>query len=244
MFVRFRTSRATVTQGIQIMSHRFAVVSTMVLALLASSALADNPQTGTAPDDAVDLFAAMDAGDIDAKLIVKDIKNAKLVVRNMTDKPLTIKLPEAIAAVPVLAQAQGGGGGGAGGFFSVPPEKVAKQDLGFLCLEHGKPDPKSTTQYVIKPIDQITTNPLVVEVIKGMGKGVYGHDAAQAACWHLQNGLSWEELAAKERRQLLRPTQPYFNAAEMRQAVNIVEHVKKIVEEQGKASESDSLATQ
>lgn len=227
------------------MSHRFATVSTMVLALLASRALADSPQTGPVPDDAVDLFAAMDAGDIDAKLIVKDIKQAKLVVRNMTDRPLTIKLPEAIAAVPVLAQAQGGGGGGGGGgFFSVPPEKVAKQDLGFICLEHGKPDPKSTTQYVVKPIEEITTNPMVVEIIKGMSKGLYGHDAAQAACWHLQNGLSWQELASKERRQLLRPTQPYFAAAEMRQAVNIVAHVTKIVEEQSKASESDSLATE
>lgn len=226
------------------MSYRFALVSTMVLTLLASRAMADSPQTGPAPDDAVDLFAAMDAGNIDAKLIVKDIKNARLVVRNMTDKPLTIKLPEAIAAVPVLAQAQGGGGGAGGGFFSVPPEKVAKQDIGFLCLEHGKPDPKSTTQYVVKPIEEITTNPMVVEVIKGMGKRLYGHDAAQAACWHLQNGLSWEELAAKERRQLLRPTQPYFAAAEMRQAVNIVAHVTKIVEEQSKASESDSLATE
>ncbi len=225
------------------MLHRFAVVSTMVLALLASRATADSPQTGPAPDDAIDLFAAMDAGNIDAKLIVKDIKQAKLVVRNMTDKPLTIKLPEAIAAVPVLAQAQGGGAGG-GGFFSVPPEKVTKQDLGFVCLEHGTPDPRSTTKYVIKPIDQITTNPLVVEVIKGMGKGLYGHDAAQAACWHLQNGLSWEELAAKERRQLLQPTRPYFSAAEMRQAVKIVEHVTKIVEEQGKPSKSESLATE
>ena len=45
------------------MSHRFATVFTMVLALLASRALADSPQTGPVPDDAVDLFAAMDAGD-------------------------------------------------------------------------------------------------------------------------------------------------------------------------------------
>ena len=53
---------------------------------------------------AVDMFASMLAGDIDVKLIPKDATEATLVFKNKTKKPLAIRLPEAAAGVPVLAQ--------------------------------------------------------------------------------------------------------------------------------------------
>ena len=51
-----------------------------------------------------DLFAAMAAGDIEAKLIPQSSKTGTVIVTNATNKPLTIKLPDAFAGVPVLAQ--------------------------------------------------------------------------------------------------------------------------------------------
>jgi hypothetical protein len=67
------------------------------------------------PATAVDLFDAMDAKDIDVKLIMKDDTEARVFISNKTKKPLTVKLPDAFAAVPVLAQRGGVGGGGVGG---------------------------------------------------------------------------------------------------------------------------------
>ncbi|MEE3220779.1 MAG: hypothetical protein VX257_10965 [Planctomycetota bacterium] len=207
--------------------------------VLSATGLAEADQPTAVPENAVDLFDAMDNGDIEARLIVNDIQNARLIVRNMTKQPMTIKLPEAIAAIPVLAQQAGGGGGGGGGFFNVPPEKVAKQDLNFLCLEHGTPDPKSTWTYRIGRIEEVTSDPRVVEIFKGLDHGKFGHEAAQAAVWHLQNDMQWEQLAAKQRRRLVGGNEPVFTRTQIRQAMNIVAYVKKIAE---KSEKSESLA--
>jgi hypothetical protein len=70
------------------------------------------------PDDAsVEMFEGMKNGDIEVKFIPKDSSQANVLITNKSDKPLNVKLPEAFAAVPVLAQlGRGGGvGGGAGG---------------------------------------------------------------------------------------------------------------------------------
>ena len=66
--------------------------------------------------EGVEMFKAMDAGQIDVRIIPKDATLCTVMVENKSDKPLSILMPEAFAAVPVLAQAGGIGGGGQGGF--------------------------------------------------------------------------------------------------------------------------------
>ena len=61
-----------------------------------------------------EFFAAMDAGQLDVKFIPKDATQANVLIRNLTDKPMNVRLPAAFAGVPVLAQ-MGGMGGGMGG---------------------------------------------------------------------------------------------------------------------------------
>jgi hypothetical protein len=110
-----------------------------------------------------------------------------------------------------------GGGGGGGGFFSVPPEKTEKIDVPVLCLNHGLRDPSSATAYKIVPADSVVDRPAVVELLKAFGRGELKHSAAQAAAWHLNNDMSWKELAAKlqgTRRSFRRP--PYFTADDIR----------------------------
>ena len=63
----------------------------------------------------VELFAAMESGEIDVKLIPKNSKQATVLIENKGDQPLRIKLPDAFAGVPVLAQMGMGGMGGMGG---------------------------------------------------------------------------------------------------------------------------------
>ncbi len=64
----------------------------------------------------VELFAAMEAGDVHVKLIPRDSRQSNVLIENKLDVPLRVKLPDAFAGVPVLAQMAGGiGMGGLGG---------------------------------------------------------------------------------------------------------------------------------
>ncbi|TVP95898.1 MAG: hypothetical protein EA381_18090, partial [Planctomycetaceae bacterium] len=66
-------------------------------------------------------FEAEKAGQIEVKFLPKDATEATVLVKNLTDAPIRIRLPETFAAVPVNAQMMGGmgmggmGGGGMGG---------------------------------------------------------------------------------------------------------------------------------
>jgi hypothetical protein len=192
----------------------------------------------------VELFEAMRDGIVDAQIIVKNDHAARVILTNNTQLPLTIELPEAFAAVPALAQFGGGGGGrgggggggggggnqsaggglggggGGGGVFSIAPERTEKINVAVLCLDHGLADPSSSKPYDLVPADEHLDRPEVIELLKAFGRGQLQHGAAQAAVWHLNNDLSWEELAAKlqgTRRNFNRP--PYFSADEIRAGI-------------------------
>lgn len=64
----------------------------------------------------VELFAAIEAGQVEAKLIPKNALGGTVFIENKTDKPLNVKVPEAVIAAPIHAQMGGMGmGGGMGG---------------------------------------------------------------------------------------------------------------------------------
>jgi hypothetical protein len=218
---------------------------------------AKNEATATVPGSGVEFFEAVETGKINAKFIALNDHEAKVIVTNNTDKPLTLRLPDAFAGVPVAAQfggggargggggarggggrstsggggqqqsvggggggggiGGGGGGGGGGGFFSVPPEKTEKIEVSVVCLDHGLRDPSSATAYKMVPADTVVDRPAVVELLKAFGRGELKHGAAQAAAWHLNNDLTWQQLAAKlqgTKRSFKRP--PYFSSDEIR----------------------------
>lgn len=233
----------------------------LVLAWLGSANLANaaKPRKGEAPSkgySTVDMFEAMKTGEVEVTLIPKDATVATILFKNKTDKPLAIRLPEAFAGVPVLAQfggggggfggggmggggmgggggnqqfgggmggggmgggGMGGGGGGfGGGFMNVAPEKVGKLKVAGMCLEHGKKDPNPRVKYEIKPIESVVKNQEVIEVCKMLGRGAIPQNTAQAAVWHIQNGLSWEELARKNRVRLRSGyTEKWFSPQEL-----------------------------
>lgn len=64
------------------------------------------------PFQEVELFAAIESGDIEVRLVPKDSKQATVVVTNKTPRPLSVRLPLAFAGVPVLAQQAFAIGGG------------------------------------------------------------------------------------------------------------------------------------
>lgn len=218
----------------------------------------------------VDLFAAIEQGMVEVKLIAKDSTECNVRVKNKTDKPLSIRLPEAFAGVPVLAQfgigggglgggglgggyggyggGGYGGGGGAqgfgggfgggglggyggggyggglgGGMFHVPPEVVVQAKVPIVCLDHGKPDPNAHIQYEIRPLEDYAKKPDEVrEVLKLMANGKIPQRVAQIAAWHYNNGMSFEELAAKTIRSAIGLRRPYFSPSEIQAALQVV----------------------
>jgi len=64
---------------------------------------------------ATEFFDAVDSGQLNAKLIVMNDHEARLILTNNTKQPLNLKLPEAFAGVPVAAQFGAGGGARGGG---------------------------------------------------------------------------------------------------------------------------------
>ncbi len=232
----------------------------------------------------VEMFQAMKDGVIDVQFIPKDMKGGRVIITNKTKKPLSIKLPEAFAGIPVLAQRGGGrggggggrggggggigGGGGAqgvgggmggggggmgggGGFFNIAPEKVRNIKVACVCLDHGMKDPNPRMKYEIKPIDAYVDRTAVIELVKAFGNGELHHGAAQAAVWHLNNDVSWEELAAKRTgsQPLIGEKAPYFSDQELYNGVAIAEESLRRAdasrdESQDEYEKSDSLSGQ
>ncbi len=212
----------------------------------------------------VEFFAAIEAGQIEAKLIPKNALGGNVLIENKTDKPLNVKVPEAAVGVPMnfqfgggaqggfgggqqgglggqqggQQQQQGGGigggqqqggfgggqqGGGGGGFFSVPPERVVSLPFNSVCLEHGKPEPTPSSRYKLVPVEQVSQDPVLYELLTVVGTGKVDSQAAQAAAWHLTDKMSFQQLAAKAMTHLggQAPT-PYFSQAQLQGAQQLL----------------------
>lgn len=138
-----------------------------------------------------------------------------------------------------------GGGGMGGGMFRVESDKPRKMTVATLCLEHGKQDPNPRMKYKVVPIEVVSADPQISELCKLLGNGKVTQNAAQAAAWHLANGLSWQELINKPRK-ISRYTgvDMFFSEMEVQAAVRMVAYVKSEVGERAEASTSESSSTE
>ena len=104
----------------------------------------------------VDLFAAIEDGQIAVRLAPQGAFACRTAIQNKTDEPLNVKLPDSFVGVPILAQfgsdpggstqTLGGGMGGYGmrgatGVLSLSPKKAAQFSVSMVCLEYEKPGP-------------------------------------------------------------------------------------------------------
>ncbi|MEJ7591202.1 MAG: hypothetical protein WKF77_06615 [Planctomycetaceae bacterium] len=62
----------------------------------------------------VEFFKGMEDGQLETQFVPKDASGGFLLVKNTTEEPVTVDLPEAFVAVQVLKQFGGGGMGGGG----------------------------------------------------------------------------------------------------------------------------------
>ena len=195
---------------------------------------------GAAP---LDLFEAIENGQIEAKLVLQNAGHGNLILSNIGADDLDIAIPDTYGVKHVLPQfggggglggggggggQAGGGGGGAGGdlggagFFSVPAGETRHTAYYGVCLEHGKTEPSPRMRYIPVRIDDVTTDSAVQEITRQIANNRAFDKSAQAATWHLQNDMSWAELAAKKYDAVGRPDTPYFTNAELAKARDIV----------------------
>ena len=194
----------------------------------------------------VEMFDAMDQGLIQVDYIGKDSTQANLIFKNKSGESLDIVLPETFGAVPVVAQGIGMGGGGMGGMgmggggmggmgmggmMRVEPDRPRKFAVATLCLEHGKPDPNPRMKYKVVRLSDVNSNPEIAELCKALAKGQVPQNTAQAAAWHIANGLSWEELASKPRKICdYTGVEMYFSGLEIQNALRVTSLVRSASE--------------
>ncbi|MGN6544212.1 MAG: hypothetical protein ACTHK7_04130 [Aureliella sp.] len=110
------------------------------------------------------------------------------------------------------------------GMFRVPAGHTGKVRAATVCLEHGKPEPNSRMRYRIVPIAEFNSDPRIAYLCRMLADREITQNVAQAAAWHIANGLSWEELAAKDRvRSKYSGNQKFFNRDELQQSMRVVE---------------------
>jgi hypothetical protein len=246
-----------------------AVAAAIAPVVLFAADRSSKKHAAPANAESVEMFAAIEKGQIDVQLIPKDSTQCRVMIQNKTTKPLSVKLPETFAGVPVLAQglaggaagggggggggqAMGGGmgmggmgmggGGGGGGFFNVAPEKVGQLKVTTVCLEHGKPEPRPAMKYQLKPLEQVTDKKEVSELCRMLGQGVVPQRAAQVAAWHLNNGMTFEQLATKQLHYADGSTAPYFTPQELQVGMQAVAAATKAVQEKQQTEKTDSLS--
>ncbi len=234
-------------------------IACLVAIPAASAREARARRAAAAPVEVHDVLAAESAGLVTVKYIANDSRSAQIVVTNRSDRPLTLRLPEQFAGVPVLAQMGGNGGGQAGfgaggigaapqstggagpqnqgmniggaqggGMFSLPPEKTRVVKVTTVCLEHGKPEPSPLRSYKLVELASYSNDPRLAELMTSIGKGEVSQKVAQAAAWHIANGLTWDQLAAEKIDHAGGdPDEPFFTPAELRAAFQVVAIVTK-----------------
>jgi hypothetical protein len=117
----------------------------------------------------------------------------------------------------------GGMGQGGGGAFSIPPERSRTFRVPTVCLEYGKTEPSSRMPYKLVRADSFSSDPKLAVVLESLGRGELSQKVAQAAVWHMANGLSWEKLAAEKIDHAGGiPDEPYFSQAELIAAHRVV----------------------
>ncbi len=138
----------------------------------------------------------------------------------------------------------GGMGGMGGGMFRVSPDRAGKLKVTCVCLEHGKQDPNPRMKYKIVPIEQINDDPRVAKLCELLGEGRLAQNTAQAAAWHMANGLSWNELSAKNRiESQFTGNVRWFNPVELQSAFQMSTLIQREYENYQNSLESSSTST-
>lgn len=117
----------------------------------------------------------------------------------------------------------------ADGAFLVPAGKQRVFRFATVCLEHGKPEPSPRVPYKLVVLESFSQDPRLPVVMAALAAGQVSQKAAQAAAWHLANGLSWERLAAEMIDHAGGvPDEPFFAPADLVAARGLVAEAERL----------------
>ncbi|MFN7813113.1 MAG: hypothetical protein ACK5SI_10690, partial [Planctomycetia bacterium] len=107
---------------------------------------------------------------------------------------------------------------------AVMPGKTRAVRVPTVCLQHGRPEPSPRVAYRLVALESQSKDPKLAVVLEALGRGEIPQKVAQAAAWHLANGLTRERLAAvKIDHAGGDPDEPFFAAWELQAAFRVVE---------------------
>lgn len=159
--------------------------------------------------------------------------------------------PQALGVTPPMNNFNGnnrnplmnlGNRGNQAPLFNLAPEVTGQLKLVSVCLEHGKPTPRANKPYEIRPIEAVASTAEVQEVVRMLGQGEVSLHAAQAAVWHLNNGMTWEKLEAERTSKLGIGGVPMFSTRELADAKKAAEQAAKRCKQNAAASPTQSAA--
>lgn len=128
-----------------------------------------------------------------------------------------------------------------GGMMRVQPDKVQKMTVATLCLEHGKADPTPRMKYKVVRLSEVNDSPVVEQLCKAVATGKVSQNTAQAAAWHVANGLTWESLVHKPRViSQYTGVEMYFSQFEVQAAMRLTSFATLEAEKYASAYESSS----
>ena len=105
-----------------------------------------------------------------------------------------------------------------------PPSQVSRADAAAQSaqpatfeegLAHLAELVGSRMAYKLVALDTFSTDPKLQALLANFGRGGMPQKVAQAATWHVANGLTWDQLAAKKIDRLGRPDDAWFTQAEL-----------------------------
>lgn len=205
--------------------------------------------------DPISVFEAVQNGQLEVRVVARHAHQLTLLLHNKSDKALAVGLPAVFAAVPVLpdrdsrtpsttqpqalgvaytdpsgsavsskAAVQPWGAVNRGGVLSVGPGRVVRKTLRSVCLEYGSPEPTPRDKYQLAPIEDVESNQLVSQLLHFLRPD--SQRVIQLAAWHLNNKMSWQQLAGIRIPSLPgRPGGPFLRR-EVETAYRLVEWLK------------------
>ncbi len=136
------------------------------------------------------------------------------------------------------------GGGGGGGVFNIPPGRTGRVAVTTVCLEEGKPDPRSSVEYKIQPLSALTTDPRIEEMCRMIANDEIMQPVAQAAAWHMTDNLSWQELLVKNKLERMDGYfERYFHPQHIFYAQRVVTATQQRAEARAKAAKNQKSST-
>jgi hypothetical protein len=92
-------------------------------------------------------------------------------------------------------------------------------------------------------LESQSKDPKLAVVLEALGRGEIPQKVAQAAAWHLANGLTWERLAAEKIDHAGGdPDEPVFAAWELQAAFRVVEVATQQAAAKGQATSASTQA--